>query len=62
MTYENFKNLNSRTAADKILRDTTFNIAKIKKYDGYESGFASKVLIFFDKKLQVCYLKRNCAK
>ena len=62
MTSENFKDLNSRTAADKILRDKTFNIAKIKKYDGYESGFASTVLIFFDKKLQVVLFKKKLCK
>ena len=33
MTYENFKDLNSRAAADKVLCDKTFNIAKNKKYD-----------------------------
>ena len=28
MTYENFKDLNRRTAADKVLRDEAFNISK----------------------------------
>ena len=28
MAYEDFKNLSKRTAADKVLRDKAFNIAK----------------------------------
>ena len=35
MAYGNFKNLARRTASDKVFRDTTFNIAKKPKYDGY---------------------------
>ena len=31
-----FKDLNKRTAADNILRDKAFNIAKNLKYDGYQ--------------------------
>ena len=49
--YHNFTDLNSRTAADKVLCDKTFNIAKNKKYDGYQHGLASMVFNFFDKKL-----------
>ena len=33
MTYIDFEDLNRRTAADKVLRDKTFNIAKSSKYD-----------------------------
>ena len=47
MTYENFKDLNSRTAADKVLRNKTSSIAKNKKYDGYQCGLASKGFNFF---------------
>ena len=36
MAYGDFKGLNSRTAADKVLRDKTFNIAKNPKDDGYQ--------------------------
>ena len=32
-----------RTAADKVLRDKAFNIAKDPKYDGYQRGLASMV-------------------
>ena len=50
MAYEDFKDLKKRTAADKILRDKAFNIAKDPKYDGYHRGLASMVYKFFDKK------------
>ena len=53
MAYEDFKDLNRRTAADKVLRDKAFNIAKNPKYDGYQRGLASMVHKFFDKKLLV---------
>ena len=50
MAYGDFKDLNRRTAADKVLRDKAFNIAKNPKYDGYQRGLASMVYKFFDKK------------
>ena len=34
MAYGDFKDLARRTAADKVLRDKAFNIAKDPKYDG----------------------------
>ena len=37
-------------AADKVLRDKAFNIAKNPKYDGYQRGFVSMFYKFFDKK------------
>ena len=36
MAYGGFKNLNRRTAADKVLCDKAFSIAKNPKYDGYQ--------------------------
>ena len=33
MSYGDFKDLTRRTASDKILHDTAFNIAKNPKYD-----------------------------
>ena len=45
-----FKDLTRRTAADKVLRDKVFNIAKDPKYEGYQSGFLSMVYKFSDKK------------
>ena len=48
--YSDSKDLTKRTAADKILRNRVFNIAKDKKYDWYQRGLASMVYKFFDKK------------
>ena len=45
-----FKDLNRRTAADKVLRDKAFNTTKNPKYDVYKRVFASMVYKFFDKK------------
>ena len=47
MAYRDFKDLNRRTTADKVLRDKAFGIAKNLKYDGYQQGLASKVYNFF---------------
>ena len=48
--YSNSKDLTKRTAADKLLRNRAFNIAKDQKYDGYQRGLAPMVYKFFDKK------------
>ena len=50
MAYGDFKDLAKRTAADKVLRDKAFNIAKDPKYDGYQGGLSSMVYKLFDKK------------
>ena len=50
MAYGDFKDLARRTASDKVWRDKAFNIAKNRKYDGYQRGLASMVHNFFDKK------------
>ena len=50
MAYGDFKDLKKRTAADKVLRDKAFNIAKNPKYDGYQRGLASMAYKFFHKK------------
>ena len=50
MVYGDFKDLAKRTAADKVLREKAFNIAKDPKYDGYQRALASMVYKFFDKK------------
>ena len=50
MANRDFKDLTRRTAADKILRDKAFNIAKDPKYDGYPRGLASMVYKFLNKK------------
>ena len=48
MGYGDFKDLARRTAADKVLRDKAFNIAKDPKYNGYQRGLASMVYKCFD--------------
>ena len=50
MAYGDFKGLSRRTASDKILRDKTFNIAKNRKYEGYQRGLASIIYKLFNKK------------
>ena len=50
MTYGDFKDLKRRPAADKVLRDKAFNIAKNPKYNWYQRGFASIVYKFCDEK------------
>ena len=47
MAYGDFKDLKRRTAADNVLRDKAFNIAKIPKYDEYQRGLASQCFIKF---------------
>ena len=46
-----FKVLTKTTAADNVLRNKAFNIAKDPKYHGYQRGLASKVYQFFDKNI-----------
>ena len=50
--YSESKDLTKRTAADQILKNKAFNIAKDPKYDGYQRRLASMVYKFFDKKSQ----------
>ena len=57
MAYGDFKDLNRRTFADKVLRDKAFNIDTDPKYGGYQRGLVSMVYKFSDKKLLVVVLK-----
>ena len=50
LAYGDFKDLNRRTDADKVLRDKAFNITKNPKHDDYQRGLASMLYHFFDKK------------
>ena len=50
ISYGDFKNLARRTVSDEVLKDKAFNIAKNPKYDGYQTGLASMICNFFDKK------------
>ena len=45
-----FKDLNRRTAANRVLCDKAFNNAKTPKYDGYQRGLVSVVYRFFNNK------------
>ena len=45
MAYGDFKDLKKGTSADKVLRDKAFNIAKNPKYDGYQRGLASLIVV-----------------
>ena len=47
---EIFKDLTKRAAADKVLRNKAFNIAKDPKFDGYQRRLASMIYKFFAKK------------
>ena len=49
MVYGDFKDLAKRTAADNVLKDKAFNIAKDPKYDGYQRGLPLWFINIFDK-------------
>ena len=59
MSYGDFKDLNRRTFADKVLRDKAFNIAKDPKYHGYRTGLVSMAYKFFDKKTSGSSIKNE---
>ena len=50
MAYGKSKDLIKRTQSDKVLKDKAFKIANNPNYDGYQTGLASLVYKFFDKK------------
>ena len=50
MSYGKAKDLVRITQSDKVLRDKAIKIASDLKHDGYQSGLASMVYNFFDKK------------
>ena len=53
MAYGDFKDLERRTASDKVLRDKAFNIAKNPKYDGYKEGLLLWFINFLIKSRKV---------
>ena len=55
MAYGKSKYLVKRTQSDKVLKDKAFKTASDPKYDGYQSGLASMVYRFFDKK-SICLI------
>ena len=48
-----------KTAADNILCDKAFNIAKNPKYHGYQHRLASVVYKFFDKRTSLGALEKQ---
>ena len=50
ISYGDFKDLERRSASDKIFRDKAFNIAKTSKYDEHQRGLASILYNFLEKK------------
>ena len=59
MAYRDFKGLNRRASAHKVLRDKALDIAKSLTYDGYQRGFVSIVYKFFNKKTSGSAKKRR---
>ena len=59
MVYRDFKDLNGKTAADKVLRDKVFIFAKNLKYDGCQHGLPSMVYKLFDKKSSGSVIKNK---
>ena len=57
MAYRDFKDLNRRTFADKLLCNKAFNTAKDPKYYGYQRALASMVYKFLDKKKLLLKIK-----
>ena len=51
IAYGDFKYLNRRTTADKVLSNKEFNIAKNRKYDGFQRGIVSMIYESFAKKI-----------
>ena len=52
MAYGDFKDLNKRTAADKVLRDKAFSIARNPKYDYIKEGWPLWFINFLIKRLK----------
>ena len=57
LAHGNFKDLNRRITAYKVLHDKRFNIAQNPKYDGYQRGLVSMIYKFFYKNLLIVTLK-----
>ena len=55
IAYKDFKDLERRTASDKVLGGKAFSIAKIPKYDGYQRGPASWFIDVLIKNIWWCY-------
>ena len=51
--YLDSKDLPKRTISDKILKDRAYEIARNRKYDGYQEAIATMVYKCFDKKTRL---------
>ena len=60
--YADHKDLINRIKSDKILRDKAYHIASNPEYDGYQTGLASMVYKFFDKKSMGSGIARDTIK
>ena len=49
--YSKYKNVENRLISDQKLRNSAYDIASNRKYDGYQRGLASMVYKFFDSKV-----------
>ena len=49
IAYGDFKYLNRKTFANKVLHDNAFDVAKDSKYDDYQHGITSMVYKFWIK-------------
>ena len=49
MAYGDLKNLQRRTASDRLFSNKAFNVANNLQYDGYKQKLASMVHKFYDK-------------
>ena len=59
MAYGKYKDLETRTQSDKVLKDKAFAITNNPKYDGYQRGLTSIVYKFFDKKSKRAGIKNK---
>ena len=59
MAYGDFKDLNRRVAAYKVLRHKVFDIAKNPKYDGYQKCLTPMVYKVFYKKTSASGIKNE---
>ena len=50
MAYRDFKDLEKRTASNKVLRNKAFNVAKNPKLDAYQRRLASTIYKYLNKK------------
>ena len=55
--FQHDKDLPRKTASKKVLHDKAFNIVKNLKYERYQTGLASLVQKFFEKKVVLLHVR-----